>query len=145
MQEKAGDACYFVPRPDNVVAAKDACENSHSLNETFQRYDLCKEIVDPEIINNIPCNLAHDISKELHRNLIFTKDAPWIDDEDAALACEVESCKSNPSLNNYCQYYSERAEALKAGGVVTSIARLDSDEEKEAIVPCINEVYGIAP
>lgn len=91
----------------------------------------------------ISCSTALSSAAQMNNALRTAEDLPYLFEEDKADACDVEECAENPDLAAYCPYYKGRVQAMRAGGVVTMIARIDSEEEQAAIDPCVRELYGL--
>lgn len=135
--------CFFSPRPDNNPTAAVECAEGGELAEKLEKYDFCREAVRPEVINNIPCDIALEISTLINNALVFTEEWPYPTEGDKAEACAIDACAEKAELDNYCDYYTGRYNDSLAGKPVTSIARLDTEEEIAAILPCLNELYGV--
>jgi hypothetical protein len=135
--------CYFLPRADEVPHLVAECATSSDLSTKLQTYGLCAAVVDPDVVNNVQCDDALEISSFLNGNVYFTADGPAADDTVKAKACDVASCKSDETLDSFCDYYEGRADALASGDPVTDIARLDTEAERTAVAACLNELYGV--
>lgn len=170
--EQQDGTAYMIPRPDGLGAKYNLCPSSEDdntstgappppplvepeLSDKAQQYGLCDEIVtDPSIINSMDTTDALQIANALHRQLKFRVVNhnseqpyldPWAPDNDILDACEYLS--SNNGSEDYAaaeSYCVDVANRCNDEGICIEIGINPSLEALDAIVPALNEIYGIA-
>ena len=135
-------SAYIVPRPDSMGLDFAICDGEDpEMAALFDTYGLCTEFGNPTIINDIPPAEALQITNALHQRLRFEVDesgmiSPWAPDDDIIDACELTE---SPDAQEYCQLLDSRCD----GGDCIDIGYIPSLEASEALVPALNELYGI--
>ena len=137
-------SAYIIPRPDGTGLDNGLCEaDDADLAGLFSQYGLCQENGNPSIINDIPPADALAITHALHERLEFTIDAdgmisPWAPDDDIIAACELTSATA---AIDYCKLLESRC----SWGSCEDIGYIPGAAAVEALVPALNELYGIRP
>jgi hypothetical protein len=128
---------YMYPRPEGSPYIDELCAGE--LRETLDRYTLCDESPDVDLINAMDSADALAISHALHELLVFVADAgtvsPWPFQEDIATVC---AGSPDPGLSGVCAQ-------LPQGEVCTDEGLSFTPEEAALLAPALNEVYGITP
>lgn len=135
--------CYLLPRPDADATAMDECAADTDIGKKLVQYQVCEESPDPEVINNLPCDVGLEFSTLLNNGIEFTKERPYPGLEDRVAACDSATCSGHEAVADYCAYYKDQAEKAAAGLPIPAIARLDTDQEMGQIATCLNELYGV--
>lgn len=143
LYKSADGTCYMLPRPDADPTAMDECASDSELGKKLVQYQVCEENPAPEVINSLPCEVGLEFSTLLNNGIEFTKDRPYPSLEDRVAACDVDACKDQAAVADYCAYYADQAEKTAAGLPIPAIARLDTDQEKVQIAACLNAAYGV--
>ena len=112
------------------------------LAALFEQYGLCEEYGNPDIINDIPPADALTITNTLHQLLEFKigEDgmiSPWAPDDDIIAACELTDSEAAIS---YCDQLESRCDQW---GNCIDIGYIPSEEAVTALVPALNQLYGI--
>jgi hypothetical protein len=137
------ESAYIVPRPDTTGLDFDLCDGEDvQLASLFETYGLCEEYGDPDIINDIPPADALSITNALHQRLRFEVDedgmiSPWAPESDILDACELTDASA---ALEYCEQLESRC---NDSGDCDDIAYIPSAAAVEALVPALNELYGI--
>ena len=136
-------SAYIMPRPDATGLSYGVCNGEdEEMAILFASYGLCEEYGDPDVINNIAPTDALSITNTLHQLLRFEIDdagmiSPWAPDDDIIAACELTD---SADAQEYCELLESRCDRW---GTCTDIGYIPSNEAVEALVPAINQLYGI--
>jgi hypothetical protein len=135
--------CWLQPRPDTTLAAQQACKKADAaVLELMRKYDVCSAEVRTEVhveaTSNMVCADAEVLVAELQRYLVFGAQGMSVPVKDRVDACALATCKNKSELVDFCKYYGlQRISSFKEMG------RADKPGELDALVPCLNELYGI--
>ena len=135
-------SAYILPRPDGMGIDFAICDGEDAdLTTLFTEYGVCEEYADPDVINDIKPADALVITNQLHQRLRFSADEngglfPWAPDDDILAACTLIE---NQAALSFCALLESRC----SGYACDDIGYIPGPEAVEALIPALNELYGI--
>eukprot|EP01083_Nonionella_stella_P101989 289783_1 len=152
--EPNGDdsSVYIIPRPDNMGTKYGyCCDGDDELCELFEKNGLCSSIINAETvqkINTIPLDEALIMMNKLHQKLTFIPNyydecadvSPWAPDDDILEICD-SGITIDTNVLGHCDALRTRC---NDNGMCMDRGILMSEDAARALVPLMNDLYGIS-